>query len=184
MNSNKRRLVGTIAAAATAAAVLVPATSAQAETTRVNDGADATGSLTDIQVLRVRHGSDQVRVSASFTDLRKHSDGSAGAAVFIDTRSGRKGPEFVLLTGLEYATDYQLVKVRNWKPVGEPLNCDHKVSLKYQQDVMKFRADRSCFANPAKVRVAMRMDDHSDGSHVITDWVSGRRKFTDWLARG
>lgn len=184
MNPNKHRLAATVAAAATAAVVLMPTTSAHAETTRVDDGADATGSLTDIHTVKVRHGVNQVKVRATFADLRKHSDADSGAAVFIDTRSAHKGPEFALVTGLEYGTDYQLVKVRNWKMVGGPPNCDHVVRLNYKTDVMKFRAARSCFANPAKVRVGMRMDDRTDGSHVITDWMTGPRRFTTWLSRG
>lgn len=183
MNSHQHRFAAAIAAAATAAVVLMPAASAQAETTRVVDGRDATGSPSDILRVKVSHGPDQVRVRAKFADLRKRGAVSSGAAVFIDSNRARRGPEFAVITGLGYGTDYQLAKVRRWKLVGSPLSCDHKLRLDYKRDVMTFRASRSCFANPATVRVGMRMDDHADGSHVITDWMTGRRKFTGWLAR-
>lgn len=181
MNMLNRRLAGATVALATAFA-LVPAGAAHAEATRVVDGADATGSPGDILTVKARHGADQVRIKVSFADLRRHSDSALGAAVFIDVNRSRRGPEYALVTGLEYGTDYQLARVRRWKFVGEPLNCDHKVRLDYGRDVMKFRAARSCFANPTKVRVGVRMDDHTDGSHPITDWMIGRREFTPWLA--
>ncbi len=61
-----------------------------------------------------------------FTDLRKKSEaGSSSIAIFIDTRKARKGPEFRLGSGLQYGTDYQLVRVKKWKVVGEPMSCAH-----------------------------------------------------------
>ncbi|QIX26440.1 hypothetical protein ncot_07360 [Nocardioides sp. JQ2195] len=178
------RMASTIAAVATAGVLLMPMGTAHAQTTKVDDPADATGSLADIRTVRVRHGVDQVRVRATFTDLRKHGGGVTSAAVFIDTRPGRKGPELALVTGLEYGTDYTLVKVRRWKFVGEPITCDHRLRLDYRRDLMTFRVARSCFEDPRRVRVAMRMDDFTDRSHLITDWMTGRRQFTEWLTRG
>lgn len=184
MPTTPKRNAGVAVAAIAALAVLVPSGAAHAESTTVHDGADATGSPTDIHDVTVRHGPAQLRVHATFADLRKHNGGTSEAVVFIDTDAGRKGPEFALSTGLEHGTDYQLVRVRNWWPRGGPMSCDHKVRLKYAKDVAKFRISRGCLGDPGRVRVGMRMVDRSDGSHVITDWMKGKRRFTRWLVAG
>ena len=55
---------GLAVVAAVALTTTLAAVPASAEVTRVDDGADATASLTDIRVVRVRHGEERVTVKA------------------------------------------------------------------------------------------------------------------------
>lgn len=178
---NQFRRAATLALA-TACATILTTTTAYAEEVVVNDGADATASLTDIRKVRVDHADAQLTVRVNFPDLRKRS--SAGLYVFIDRGTARRGPEFALFTPLFTGSDYALVRMRRWQPVGGPIPCDYDVALKWKRDVLVFTADRGCFGDPDELRVGMRMKDLMDPSHPVTDWLIGRREFTSWLAAG
>ena len=80
---------GLVAAAAAALATTLVAAPAQAELTRLDDGADASASLTDIRVVRVQHTEERVIVKVNFPDLRKQAN--AGLNVFIVTPSISRG---------------------------------------------------------------------------------------------
>ena len=66
---NARRSVRTLAATAALAAAVTLSPAAHAETTRVDDGADAAASTTDIRVVRVNHADERLRIQVSFPDL-------------------------------------------------------------------------------------------------------------------
>lgn len=166
----------------TVLAGLTLAAPAHAERGVYDDPADASASLTDIRRVTFSHGPRTVFVKVRFADLRARSDaGSASLAVYLDADRGRRGPETVLLTGLQYGTDYQLVGMRRWRTVGEPLDCAHRVALRPAQDVAKVWVSRDCLDDPAEVRVGVRMVDQYDASHPVTDWFQGERRFTPWL---
>ena len=174
-----------LALAATTALLATVAAPAAAETARVRDGADTMASLQDIRQVKVAHAPRNVSVATSFTDLRRRSEaGPAGLTVFLDSNPDRPGPERAVVSGLQAGTDYQLVRVRNWRLVGDPLACDHRVELDFRRNVAHVRVARGCLGNPAQVRVAVRMVDEYDGSHRVTDWMKGRRLSTRWLDRG
>ena len=176
-----RRTAALVLAIACAAALA--STSAYAEETVVNDGADATASLTDIRRVRVDHGDEQLTVRVSFPDLRRSAD--AGLNIFVDKNPQRRGPEFVLATPLFSGSDYALLRMRRWKLVdGARVECDHVVTLKWKRDVLVFTAERGCFGDPDELRVGIRMRDAADPSHPVTDWLIDRRAFTDWLSAG
>ncbi len=171
--------------AATTTVLATVAAPAVAETATVRDGADTTASLHDIRTVKVAHAPRNVFVATGFTDLRRRSEaGPAGLTVFLDSNPDRPGPERAVVTGLQAGTDYQLVRVRDWRLVGDPLSCDHAVQLDFRRNVAHVRVARSCLGNPAQVRVAVRMVDEYDGSHPVTDWMKGRRLSTRWLDRG
>ena len=172
---------GVTLALATACATVLTATTAYAEEVVVNDGADTTASLTDIRKVRADHGEAQLTVRVNFPDLRKKAD--AGLTVFID-KGPRRGPEFGLFTPLFSGSDYAMLQMRRWQPVGGPVDCEYDVALKWKRDVLVFTADRGCFGNPDEVRVGMRMRDLADPSHPVTDWLIGRREFTKRLSAG
>lgn len=177
-----RRSVRGLAVAAALAATVTLAPAAHAESTTVHDGADASASLNDIRTVKADHRQRKLKVRSTFTDLRRRSD--AGLMIFIDTNGDRRGPEFGLGTPLFSGSDYQMFRMRDWRPVGEPLTCSHRVRLDWADDVLTFTAARACLRRPEELRIGMRMRDLADGSHPITDWLIGRRDWTRWLARG
>lgn len=119
----------------------------------------------------------------TFTDLRPTSEaGPASIGIFIDTDPTRVGPEYRLGSGLQRGTDYQLVRMRDHQPVGEPLTCAHTVKLDFEANVLKFRTARTCLRSPEEVRVGVKMTDLYDASHPVHDWLGKAKSFTDWMA--
>ncbi|MBZ5741205.1 hypothetical protein [Nocardioides mangrovi] len=182
MSLGKPLLSVLVAGAALVALVGAPAA---AETAGYRDPADASASLTDIRHVTVRHGGDGIAVVVRFTDLRRRSTGGpAGLSVFFDTVGRRRGPEFQLGTGLQAGTDYQLVRSRHRRGVGDPIDCDYSVRLRYDADRMVLHADRDCLGTPDRVRVGVLMTDEWDGSHPVEDWLGEPRSWTAWLTAG
>lgn len=181
MTTTTRILAALALAAAVAAGTVGPAA---AEQSTHGDPADMGGaSLNDIRRVTVDHGTDRLSVRVGVIDLRRRSEGgSAGLTIRIDTRADRTGPEYRLTTGLYAGTDYQLLRVRHGRAVGEPLSCRHGVHLGYATDVVRFRAARACLGTPDRVRIGVKMTDLYDGSHPVTDWLGRPRSFTGWLA--
>jgi hypothetical protein len=179
-----RRTTVVTALAAFAGLSLGVAAPAMAERIGVSDPADVGGaSLSDIRRVTVDHGTDQVFVKVRFTELKPRSEaGPSSLAIFVDTDAAKKGPEFRLGTGLQRGTDYQLVRIKDWKAVGEPLSCDHHLRLDFVDNLAKFRAARTCLGNPDEVRVGVKMTDLYDGSHPVVDWLGKPRSFTTWVA--
>jgi hypothetical protein len=174
---------GLIAAAAAALTAILVAAPAQAELTRLDDGADATASLTDIRVVRVQHTDTHVIAKVNFPDLRKKA--SAALTIYIDKNAEKDGPEFVLGTPLFSGGDYALWRMADWKYVGDmPVRCDYGMTFRWRRDFVVFTARRGCFNHPAQVRIGLKMRDDADSSHPITDWLKGRREFTRWLSSG
>lgn len=179
---NPRRTFRAMAVTAAVAAAVTLAPAANAETTRIDDGADATASTTDIRVVRVNHADHRVRIQVDFPDLRE--DGDAGLMIWLDTNRKQAGPEYALGAPLYSGSGYDLVQSDGWKPTGQPVDCRYNLQLDYAEDHLVLTARRSCFEQPGKIRVAMRMTDYADASQPVTDWLLGRRQFTSWLSRG
>jgi hypothetical protein len=180
ITSRASRLLAATGGVALAIGLAAPAL---AETTTVHDGADTTGSLQDILRVSVDHGADEATVRIKFTDLRKRSEGGPSSiAIFLDTKRDRKGPEFRLGSGLQNGTDYQLVKMRDWRPVGGPKSCEHNVDLKFGKELLVFTTARSCIGTPDTLRVGAKMTDQFDASHPIHDWMKGPRRWTESVA--
>lgn len=187
MHLHSRTLRRTLAPVALATTLLVAALGpASAEQASYADPADVGGaSLNDLRRVAVNHSADRLAVRVKVTDLRRTSEaGPAGLTIRIDTRSGRPGPEYRLTTGLYEGTDYQLMRMRDGKAVGEPLSCDHTVRLGFATDVVRFSADRACLGSPERARVSVKMTDLYDGSHPVTDWLGEPGSWTSWLAAG
>jgi hypothetical protein len=182
MSSIRTRL-GQAAAVATMT-TLALAAPASAEVANVFDGPDATGSLGDIQTVRIDHRAHNVIVTTTVADLRRTSDGGPSSLnIWFDTNPRRTGPEFVFGTGLQAGTDYQLLLAKDWKAVGDPLTCAHNAAFDWAGDQVVLTVSRGCLGSPANVRIAERMRDAFDGSHVITDWMKGTRQFSRWVAK-
>lgn len=169
-------LAGVVLGLAPLVAVASPA---HAEFYSINDPADASGSLSDIDSLYVRHDTDSVVVRLGFDDLRRSSQ--AGMSVFIDTDRDRRGPEYVLGTGLGDGTDYALTRARRWRSVGEHLDCSYDARVGWWRDVFRTRMARDCFGNASHVRVSVKMVDPADPTGTVADWAPTRRHWTPWL---
>ncbi len=174
------RLLAATGGVALAIALAAPA---HAETTTFVDGADTTASLQYILRVGVDHGLDTATVKVKFTDLRRNSQGGPSSiGIFLDTNQDRTGPEFRLGSGLQNGTDYQLVRMRNWRPVGDPRSCQHHVDLQFATDRLVLTVARSCIGTPATLRVGAKMTDQFDASHPILDWMTGPRRWTAAVA--
>lgn len=180
MKNVRHALAVAAAAALTTTLVAAPA---HAQGLRTDDGADATASLTDIRIVRVRHTDDRLTVKVNFPDLRKKA--SAGMNIYVDTDSGARGPEYVLGTPLFSGGDYSLWRMEDWKYVGNmPVDCRYGMTYKWRRDFVRFSARRGCFDRPDELRIGLRMRDAADASHPVVDWLRGKRLFTRWLAAG
>ena len=180
----KRIVLGGLAAALGLSLIAAPA---YAEKVHVDDPDDGIGNVTPLDVVAVdaRFGEKLARVHVHFQDLRPTSDGGPGSVeIYIDTKPKRKGPEFRIVTGLQEGTDYQLTRMRDWKPVGEPSTCTHKVRLDFENDVVHAAFGKDCIRYPKKLRVGVKMTDLWDGSHPVTDWLVKPRFWTEFLASG
>jgi len=178
---NRTRTALALAAAATV--VLTTVSPASAESTVVADGADAAASRTDILKVRVAHADRRVEVKVRFDDLRKKAD--ASLTVYVDSDPEANGPERVVGLPLFSGADYAMWRMEDWEHVGnEPVTCRYGADYRWRRDVVVLSARRGCFGKPDEVRVGMRMRDVADASHPVTDWLIGRRDFTEWLASG
>jgi hypothetical protein len=159
---------------------------ASAERLGLDDPADVGGaSLSDILAVTAVHAPKKLVVRVDFAELEPTSDaGPSSLAVYVDTDPGAKGPEFRVGTGLQAGTDYQLVRMENWKPVGEALSCPHVVRLNFDTNRARVRVSRTCLGNPAKVRIGVKMTDLWDGSHPVVDWLGKRRYLSIPIASG
>lgn len=161
------------------ALALVPV-AAGATTQTLQDAAETPESRTDVLSTTVRHTNSQVVVRVRFDDLRRRND--AGLSAYVDVDRGRRGPEYVLNTGLASGTDYQLARVRRWQASGTPLTCEHSVRLRWFKDVAVLRVARQCLGDPSSARVSVLMTDLYDGVHAAVDWSPATRRFGTWLA--
>ena len=183
MDLRPRVLTAGLLAAALTTAVPGPAS---AERLGLDDPADVGGaSLSDILAVAANHGARKVNVRVEFAGLEPTSDaGPASLSIFLDTDPATKGPEFRIGTGLQEGTDYQLVRMKGWKAVGDPLSCSHDVRLNFDLDRVRARVARSCLGDPATVRIGVKMTDLYDGSHPVVDWLGKRRYLSLPLASG
>ena len=175
-----------IGATVAAVAIGVTAATAPAHAERVTyeDPADAAASSTDIRTVRINHARAKVRVVVGFTELRRRApEGSAGLTIALDTDPEQRGAEYRLGTGLQAGTDYQLMRVRQGRVVGEPLTCAHRVRLRFARDRLVFRAARACLGAPDRLRIGVRMHDRREGAAPVVDWLGEPRSLTDWVAR-
>ena len=151
---------------------------AAAETTTFDDGADTTASLNDI----LRVGSTTAPGGDREDQVHRPPPALPGRARehrhLPRHQPRRRGPEFRLGSGLNEGTDFQLVRMRNWKPRGNPKTCNHDLALQFRKDRLVFTVARRCIGTPATVRVGAKMIDQFDGSHPVHDWMKGPRRFT------
>jgi hypothetical protein len=159
---------------------------ASAERLGLDDPADVGGaSLSDILAVTAVHVPKKLVVRVDFAELEPTSDaGPSSLAVFVDTDPAAKGPEFRVGMGLQAGSDYQLVRMEDWKPVGEALTCSHVVAINFDTNRVRARISRACLGNPEKVRIGVKMTDLYDGSHPVVDWLGKPRYLSIPIASG
>jgi hypothetical protein len=171
-------LVGALALTALGAT----ASGASAGTPWYSDSAGDSSAGADILKVRVMHG-ERLRVTIQHDDLVRSARSNAGGTVFVDLRPGKPGPELALTGGLTDGTDYALVRVRDWKPVGEQLTCFHRLVANFDTDRSLFVIGRACLGEVDRARVAVRTGGSDGEGGYEVDWLNRRRHFTDWIAR-
>jgi hypothetical protein len=177
---------GALGAAVALALVGTAAGPASAERLGLDDPADVGGaSWSDILAVTAVHAPKKLVVLVDFAELKPSSQaGPSSLSVFVDTDPSAKGPEFRVGTGLQAGSDYQLVRMENWKPVGEALTCPHLVALNFKANRARVRISRACLGNPDKVRIGVKMTDLYDGSHPVVDWLGKPRYLSVPIASG
>ena len=150
---------------------------AHAEFYSIDDPADASASLTDIEGMRVKHGTANVLVKVRFAELMRSS--AAAVSVFIDADRGVKGPEYVLTSALGDGSDYVLTEADGWRGSDQRVDCDYDVRLMWGvKDTFRARVSRGCLGEPQAVRVSVKMVDQADGSHPVVDWTPKRHRWS------
>ncbi|MCF6377589.1 hypothetical protein L2K70_08235 [Nocardioides KLBMP 9356] len=171
-----------LAAGSALALASIVAAPAHAEFYSIDDPADASGSLSDIQGFEANHGSDNLRVKVYFDELVRSS--AAGVSVFIDTDRAAKGPEYVLSSGLGDGTDYVLTEAVAWRGSDNRVTCDYQARPRWGKDVFRAVISRDCFDDAASVRVSVKMVDPTDGSTPVVDWAPKRHRWSLPVASG
>jgi hypothetical protein len=158
---------------------------AGAETAGFKDARGDIAHGADLHNVRVVNEA-AVRVKVRHDDLVRSFESGSGIKVFIDTKRGQAGPEYIFLGGTFEGSDYALVKADGWKPASrraEPLACGYIMKLNYADDIANIRIDHECIGDPDEVRVAVRTGGETD-SGFVHDWLGDRRELTAWVARG
>lgn len=188
MNAMKTLTATTAAALAAAALTLGPAGTAHAELYGLDDPQD-TFHGSDLRAVSIRNGDAKLRVVTTHENLRRDPRTGSGGAVFISTDPDDPGPEYVFVGGFTSGTDYQLVHTEGFaadKWGGPVTQGYHEMEVNYRRDRVHFVMTRAAIGGADDVRIAVRVGgSRTDGtSHGLTDWLSGPRVFTRWIAKG
>ena len=183
MRMTSMRKISTAAVAlSTAALTFGLAGTAHAEQYGIDDPSD-TSHGSDVLAMTVRNGKANLNVITVHDDLRRAPSSGSGGAIFIDTEKNDAGPEYVFVGGFFQGTDYVLLETEGFRNEqwGEPVeNGDYVMRINYATDQVRVRMSRAALGKPGAVRVVMR----ASGSTGGVDWVSQRRVFSPWIARG
>lgn len=155
---------------------------AHAEYYSTSDPADAPASLTDVRAVRAKHGQANVVVRVRFRELTRSS--SAGLSIFLDTDRQRRGPEYVLSSGLGDGTDYVLTEADGWRGSERRVDCDYEARVFWGiKDAFRVRIARECLDTPGTVRVSVKMVDPA-ASRPVVDWSPEKRRWSLPIASG
>lgn len=174
-SSTLRRILALVVLATVTSGLQIPA---QADTVTVADRTGEVAAGTDILRARVTNGPRRVVVTTRHRELRRTAFGGLG--IFLDTRPGRPGPEYVFFAGIGDGTDWNFSRADGWRRVGSPLRCDTRYRIDFRRDVTRASISRACLRNTGRVRVAV-LASTGNGAQ---DWAPGRRTFSRWVARG
>lgn len=175
-----RTAAATAAGVATLALVAAAAAPALAAGLTVVDGDDSPIDA-DIDTVRIAHNIERIKVRVAFDDL--HRDGrvtSQGVSIFFDTDPDDRGPEYRLGGGLNSGTDYTLSAVENWSDEGDPLQyCDYIGRIRWDRDIVTYKVDPPCFGDVDEVAVAVKAGEWTEDTGNRSDWMLGKKVFSD-----
>jgi len=183
-----RKTTTAVAALSAAAVTVALAGPASAELYGIDDPQD-TFHGSDVRAVQIRNGQDNLAVTTFHSNLRRDPATGSSGRVYVDTDRKDAGPEYVFVGGFFEGTDYQLLHTEGFAPGkwGNPVaNGDYVMRVRYAKDRVRFLMSRAALGNPGAVRISVRVSGtRTDGtSHGLVDWVSKRRAFTPWIARG
>lgn len=173
------------AALSVAALTLTQLTAAYADALEVKDPRDLDHGV-DLRAVEVRHGSRNVVVTTTHTDLQESYRSGSSGAIFLDTDLSDPGPEYVLAGGFFVGTDYNLLSTEGFATSkwGEPVEGSYRMRVDYDTEQVRVRIARDAIGSPAQVRVAVRVaGTRPNGKNTRRDWLGDPRSWTDWVAQ-
>jgi hypothetical protein len=184
-----------VAAAATATSVALAGSVAAPASAAESNFTDARGDVRggfDIRAVHVDNTGKWITVKTRHRNLRTGPTVQGGSvAVYIDTVRNRKGPEFRFAGPVGFDGDYNIVRVRHWRPVGDALTFrGQRFSVNYKRDVVRFAVtrkllDRAYDHRVGKIRVAARSaQSRPNGDGVRTDWAPRKHRLYAAVPRG
>lgn len=163
-----------VAGAALAASMASPAT---ADSAVIGDKAGDLKGGFDIRSVTVDNNGGWITASSKHRNLKYGPKAPGGGiSLFIDTIPKRKGPEFRFGGPVGFDGDYALVKMRNWKAVGDPLNCQLRYGVNYKRDVVNYGVTRRCLDRAfdhrvGAIRVAIKAAQSTKHGQPKVDWL-------------
>lgn len=171
----RARLAAVAAALAGVVASLLVAAPAQAGVWYDRDPVDRRMTYGDIQRVRVHHAERNVFVKVVFR--RAMSD---LLQVWIDTRPGRRGAEYIADIDDHYAEFRKELSRANGFRYGNTVRCAGlRASHTPGRRTVRMTIPRSCLGGPARLRASLHSTEETGRFH---DWAPGRRQFARWLA--
>lgn len=140
----------------------------------------------DLLSVDVRHGTRNVVVTTTHTDLVESFRSGSSGSVFLDTDPTDTGPEYVFAGGYFVGTDYTLLTTDGFATStwGEPVEGSYRMKIDYDADQVRMRISRDAIGSPDEVRVAVRVaGTRPNGTNTRRDWLGAPRSFTDWVAQ-
>ena len=180
LTRTKAALAGVIAPAL----LLAGPAPAQAAVTAVRDGDDTTIDA-DIHRVRVVHGNDLV-VRVKLDRLhRRDRHVIQGMNVYVDLWRRHRGPEVRVEAGLWRGAAHVVTKAHHWARHGH-IDCESTLRVSPRTDLAVMRFDGSCLrGDHPRARVGVyTYERRRSEDRYETDWLIGRRDFTEWVASG
>ena len=184
-----------VATAATAASIALTASMAAPASAAETNFTDARGDVRggfDVRVVHVDNNGKWITVKTHHRNLRYGPTVQTGTvAVYLDTVRNRRGPEFRFVGPVGFDSEYNIVRVRHWRPVGDAVTFrGQRFSVNYKRDVARFAVtrkllDRVYDHRVGKIRVAVRTAQSKPrGDGLRVDWAPRQHRLYPAVLRG
>jgi hypothetical protein len=175
-------LIAGIVPALAALLAAFPAPAAAAAATFADPRGDTTHPA-DIVGVRVHYG-NRIVVTVHHGNLT-FRDGPGRIRIAYSTGSRYPGPEFSLRMAYQSDQPTELRTARGWGHLDGPTiaSCQgERVRVQPGRDVTRISVPSSCFGDPRRVRVQVRLSPFSD-DHRLVDLAPGPRSMGPWVVR-